>query len=492
MERVKDNRAAVWQHSIPMVLRNRSAQQQAIWAVYSRELQELSESFRFRAVAFLIVAIMVLSAVIHAQYYHNEVKVYESTWRAYVASLEGASLGELVQAPYPAMKPPWELAFLANGGQRHSPDVYEMTLTPWELPELNNRQRIDERLHPAESLDWAFFIRVVLSMSAFLLGYDVVCGRRQRAALKIVLSYAVDRWVVMMVKILALFTCVSLPFLVGAFLSVLTLTTVGGLKLDRAEMGKVLLMVVLGLWASGLFVLMAAFVSLVAREAGRSLTVLTLVWVLAVVVIPAAGGLLAHRIQPLRTERAIEQELNRIRRDHEEIYGGSTWRSLPVARQDGFDKEIESAKIEKERYDLQIGFLLTVLEEQFEQVALARKLTLMSPMMMIQGLAEEITGSGIARDRTFIEQVWIFRSDLEEAVQELDGQDQTSPGVCFFPKYMSQTVQVEARDLRKFSFREVGAWEGIRGAGVRLLLLSLVTVVLLVAVLMGFASYEVG
>jgi len=140
----------------------------------------------------------------------------------------------------------------------------------------------------------------------------------------------------------------------------------------------------------------------------------------------------------------------------------------------------------------QVEFLLRVLDEQFEQVALARKLALISPMMMIQDLAEGVTGSGIERDRSFIQQVWLFRSDLEEIVRELDEQDQTSPQVYFFPKYMSQTVQVEANDLREFPFQEVGTWEGIQGAGVRLLLLCLVTVVLLVAVLMGFASYEVG
>ena len=492
MERVKDHRATIWRVAVSVAPSSRATRQQAMWAIYNRELQELSESFRFRAVAFLIVTIMVLAAVIHAGRYHNEVSLYDSIWRSYTASVEGISVRGLVGTPYPAMTPPWELAFLANGGQQHAPDVYEFTVGPDELPKLSNRRMIDDRLHAAESLDWAFFIRVVLSMSAFLLGYDIVCGKRQRAALKTLLSYSVDRWAVMVVKLSALFTCVSLPFLLGAFLSVLLLVTVGGLNLGQIEMLKILLVLVLGLWASAIFVLMATSVSLLAGEAGRSLTVLTLVWVLAVVVTPAASELLAHQIQPLRTERAVEQKLLKIRKDLEGEFGGGTQRSDEVAQEDGFAEEILAAKLLEERYARQVAFLNQVREEQFDQVRLARRLALLSPMAMIQDLTEQITGSGIVRDRSFILQVENFRNDLRQLVRELDGRDPSSPHVYFLARYMSNEVQVEAGDLQKFPFQEPGVREGLQRASVQILLLSLLTVMLFGAALMGFASYEVG
>ena len=496
MERVKDYQIMIWEQAIvhhhwSEALRQWGLRQQVMWTVYLRELHELGNSFRSRAVAFLIVALMVLSAVVHASRYRSEVRIYQDTWETYTGSMQGASMTDLLQQPYPVMKPPWELAFLADGGQRDAPDVYRIALSHWEnLPDFTHRRGVGDRLHAAESLDWVFLIRVVLSMATFLLGYDVICGHRQRAALRVVLSYAVDRWQVVVAKILALWTLVSSPFVVGAILSLVVLTMLGGFQMNSLEWGKTLAILVLGIWSSSFFALVAILVSLWAREAGRSLTLLALVWVILVVVIPGGSGLVAQRLEPLSSEAQTEEKLAEIRdRSSQE---GDVWRQPSEARKDGFVEEKASAERQRVGYEKQLDVLQGALEQQFNQVQLARTLSLLSPMMIIQDLGERLVGSGNTRDRSFAEQAMAFRSDLEAHAKHLDLQDENSPHIYFFPTYMSGSVVIDAAAIPVFEFRESRILEGFEAAAPRVLWLFFLTVVFFSVVLMSFAGYDVG
>ena len=492
MERVKDCRAAIWEEPMAWRRQERSAQKHVIWTIYRRELQELGEGFRFRSISLLIIVAMVLSALVHASRYEREIISYQDAWQAYVEEVDAQSIKTLVDTRYPVLRPPWKLAFLVDGGQRTAPDFYQIKLSYWDLPELGSRQGIEDRLQAAEALDWAFLIRVVLSMGAFLLGYDAICGIRQRTTLKVVLSYSLDRWQVICAKILALWTCVAVPFLLGAALGVMLLWTTTTLPLTQLDLFKTTLVVFLGLWAALLFVVMAVLVSLYSRESGRSLTLLTLIWVVLVVVIPAASSLLARQLLELPPEWQIKATFAAIHeRASSAMDGPVGLRSREVGVDDDYEMERRTMDMFRTRYEEQMIEMGKILADRFRQAELARRLALISPMASLQELAEGVVGSGIQRDRTFLEEARAFRLALEEHVTALDLRDAESPHVLYVGGLMSETLEVDADELPLFEFGEVDFRRGLRSAFFPASYLCFLTTLLFLALLVAFAGYDV-
>lgn len=458
-------------------------------ALTTRELGELRESFRYRAVVAVIVLVMTVSAVLGAARHRAATGALPDVLERYAEELDGATVGFLAELRHPAIKPPWRLAFLAEGDQHRTPNLYWQALTAWEEPFFESRHHGSEGLQEAESLDWTFVLRTVLSLAAFLLGYDALRGPRQHRLLELLLAQAVDRWQVLTAKLIAIWSSLALPFLGGALLSLAVVVVYGGLKPSPGELAKVALMALLGLWAAGLYATGALLVSARSREANRSLAALALLWVAAVVVLPAASGLVTPLLRPLPDEQEISLEAIR----HELDLGPSTgtdWRPPEWGRDDGYAVERRSARIQNRRFELEEAQRRRQVLAQLEQAAVARRLASLSPMLLVTDVAERLVGSGRFRDRRFVVEAWAFRDVLAAHVRELDRRDPMSPHLEFFNRYLSsQPVRGDA--VPRFTFSEISVGEGLRLAALPLAALAAITLALAVAAYLSFERYQV-
>jgi ABC-2 family transporter protein len=484
----------------------RCAAWRALWDVTSREVRELGASFRFRVTLVLTLSLMLLSAAAGVFRHRAETREFDRLAREHAAAVEGRELVDLLDFKHPVVKPPWKLALLSDGRQRWAPEVYLSTLNVWIDPELARHRDAKPGLDAREPLDWAFVIRVVLSMAAFLLGYDAVCGHRQRAALKMVLSYPVFRWQVVAAKLLAVWAAVAAPFVLGAAASLLLLSAYGGLRFSAAELAKAGLVLGLGLWASAFFAALAVWVSMRARDPARSLAILALLWVTAVVVVPGAGGLLAQAVRPLPTDQEVTRALLEIRTEVEAENGGpGSFRRRGDATPSDYPAMRRTAVIQNQRYRRQEQARRRRIRDELAQVELARDLASVSPMFLVQDLAERLVGSGLARDRGFVEQAWSFGDRLAARVRELDDMDPESPRLWqdlelvdaqglyarFLPNHVSERP-VGLADLPRFTFRERSPGEGLRAALPCIALFGLFHAVLLWLLSSAARSFDAG
>lgn len=459
-------------------------------SLLQREIVSLREKFRFHATLVLILSLMIVSALINAVRYQAELESYRATQADYLKELEGTGVADLAGIRHPAIKPPWKLAFVVDGGQSSSPNVYRQALSPWHKPELESRHSASARLNPSEPLDWLFLIRVIISLAAFVLAYDAFCGERQRAVLRMVLSYPVARWQVVAAKLVAIWLGLVGPFVVGIPLCLLILHLYGDLSFTLADGLKILEVSILGLWASAVFVLIALLVSAFCRESARSLASLALIWITAVVVIPASGSLMARLMAPLPSAAETDEQMAAIKAEVERE-GAGTWRQFEVAKAHDFDLEQEATDIQNRRYERQEELRRKLVDDQFRQLQLAQWISSISPMSLIQDLAERIVGSGSYRDRTFQRQAWAFRADLQSYVKALDAADPDSPNLLFIHDFMSDKP-IEPDEVPRFEFRELPVGQGLWSAFWHLLALTLATLALTAAALAAFAREDVG
>jgi len=446
----------------------------------------------YLAAALLIVAMMLLAAATARVRYRGELREEEAVAETYARDLAGSTLDRVADVLHPAIKSPWRLALVVDGGQTATLALYRQALNPQILPEIRRVPTGDDRLLSREPLDWLFVVRYALPLAAFVLGFDAICGEQRAGRLKLLLSYPLPRSQVLAGKFLALWAALALPFLAGAVCSLLLAGAgPGRLPLDREDLAKAVLVVLLGLWAAAFFVLAALLVSALSRDAATSLSVLAWLWVLGVIVGPAVSGLLAERLLPVRSPVELEQRMQRIDREIADAYAGreGRWRRAREAAADDFAWERVSAQAEDRRFAQKDEVRRQVLARQIAQARLARHLASFSPVSLIEEIAERLTGSGLERDESFLKQARSFRTRLAERVRALDALDPASPHLLFFEGYLSQRP-LPAGALPRFVFAEPPLAQDLQAARRPLALFAIETAVLALGCLFLFSRYD--
>ncbi|HEX6862619.1 MAG TPA: ABC transporter permease subunit [Thermoanaerobaculia bacterium] len=464
-----------------------------IATIARQEVHRLIDSFRLPAISILLLPLLILPALTASAQHRSAREAQSAVIEDHASTLRKAAIDDLAEAQNPALRPPWQLAFAVDGGQAATPDAYHQALSPLVAPELGRTQRGNHRVPGPAPLDWMFAIRVVLSLAAFLLAHDALCGERQGRTLKLLLSYPIPRWKILTGKLAALWVCLAVPLVLGFALSFGLLLAMGEVPLGGAELLKTGLVVLLGLWAAALFALTALAVSAATRSPSTSLSVLALLWVGGVVVIPALGNLLAHRLSPVPAEGEIERRMMEVQQRIATEHAGreGRWRGPEWAAADGYAWERASARVEIERRRLQEEVRWWVVGRKLGQARLARGLASLSPPSLVQDLGERLTGSGSWRDRAFLSQARAFRSVLEDRFRRLDAADPESPHLLFFRGYLSRRP-VPPRESPRFVFTEIPVGEGLANAAPALAFLGLETLVLALLAVRLFARQEPG
>lgn len=462
-----------------------------IATVFRHEMKMAAVSFRLWATVVLLLALMMLAAVTSAARHRGDAAGQAAIESAYARELAGASIDSIAEVRHPAFKPPWRLALVVDGGQTATPDVHAQALSALAYPET--LRAAGDRLPGAAPVDWMFAIRIILSMGAFLLCFGAVCGERQTGTLKLLFSYPLPRWKLLAGRFLAAWACLAIPFLAGALASLLLSTSLGDFRPTEGALARAALGMLLGLWAAAFFVLVALLVSSLTRNPSTSLGALALVWVTAVVVVPALSVLIARGLRPLPSNAEVDRQLieAQLRAEREFKGEGARWRPVRWAAADGYAWEKVSARAHNRRAAIQDEVRRQVLDQKLRQAYLARTLASLSPPSLIEDIAERLLGAGLERDRAFFEQTRAYRADLEERVRRLDAADPASPHILYFRRYLSQRP-LAADALPRFAFREPALREGFRSARLPLLALGLETLLLATATLIAFSRYDAG
>lgn len=429
--------------------------------LYRHELREIAADFRFRVLVPLVVGLMAVTALIAAHRYRSESEMNRHAEEEYESALQGITVAELVAMPHLAIKPPWKEALLAEGDQWRTPNAYNRHVSFWTGPVSGDLGRVFKGRDVDAVLDWVFVVQVALSFGAFLLGYDSLCDSRQRARLRLVLSQPVSRWRVLWANLLTHWSALALPFLAGALLSVVLFFAFSGAGFGARELFLTVLSTVVGLWATAVFTLMASLVSALSGNPERGLVAAALVWLVTVVMVPAAGSLLAQLVRPLPTAQELALELSEI--GPRVGAGNAVFRGREAGRVDGYQAELRSAAVENERYRQEEELRRHLARRQLGQVALARNLASASPMTVFRELTERLLGTGRDRDLRFLEEAWAFEDVLAAHFRKIDLEDPESPHVFFVPPYLSNRPVVP-KDVPRFEFTEIPPAERWRNA----------------------------
>ena len=223
-----------------------------------------------------------------------------------------ASLSEYSAMGYVLHKPPTPLSVLVRGmeptlGQAiHAIGTsnVRMKRSPSEVGPLTG-------LFP--STDLGTVVQVVLSLFVLLFTYDAVCGEKQAGTLRLMGSFSVPRYRLLLAKLVGaaipLMAAFGIPLLLG--LSMLLLLP--GFELAGPQWGRLALILVVFGGYLAVFLFAGILASSLTHSPGTSFVLLLVYWVVSVTLFPRLGLVLADTLRPAMSIHELQAQKEALR-----------------------------------------------------------------------------------------------------------------------------------------------------------------------------------
>jgi ABC-type transport system involved in multi-copper enzyme maturation permease subunit len=276
-----------------------------IGVIYKREILDHLKSAKFLIGFGLTIAITVAATVINVQDYGRRLQDYRAAQRDLPANKFEIQI----------FRPPELLSILVQGKDRalgtkasvnylHIPD----RLTGYMLSGSGAPR--PRSISGFGSVDFAFLVRVVLSLLVIFLAFDAVAEEKQSGTLKLALANALPRSSLLIGKAAAGLTVVLGSLVAAAAVAVLIMMVHPMVDPSGADAARILSLVAASALYLTVFYTLSLLVSTAVKRPAIALMVLLQLWIFLVVVYPHLGVSIAENFYRLPTDREMAEKKN--------------------------------------------------------------------------------------------------------------------------------------------------------------------------------------
>lgn len=281
-----------------------------LWTIAKREFLDHITTFRFSSGTVICLVLVFLSTYVGTKDYERRLGDYQ------------AALGEF-RAMSPriryvrckAFRRPEVLSIFSIGEDRRQGQVVKIGLEPPYRATGFMGKYWSQHYQWAsrfDSIDFAFVVRVVVSLLALFLAYDTVSGERERGTLRLVLSNPVLRATVLGGKFLAGVGVLSIPLVMSLITAVLVAQLSPAVRFGAEEWARIGLIGLSSLFYASAFFGLGMLLSCVTRSAYTTLLASVLVWIWLLVLWPDISVSLARRFVSIPSEDAMNRKIGKI------------------------------------------------------------------------------------------------------------------------------------------------------------------------------------
>lgn len=409
-------------------------------AIVKKEVLQHLRSFRFAAVACILLALTALAAFVGTDDYRQRLDIYRQQAALSETELDSITVYSYLQ-PIVA-RPPQPLSVLGRGFEDHLGNALRINVYTIPAPAIDAGGLLawpqDVDLVP--ELDSVLIVRLVLGLLALLLAFDAVIGEKEKGTLKLVLANDLSRPMVILGKYLGAFLASTVPLLAGVALTLWILFERGGVALEVSHWQRLAVLLAAGMAYLSAMSLLGLLLSILARSTSSALMYSLFAWLVVVFLVPQAATHLATAASPVDPQ-ALESQVKRLEaaRDREIA-------TLALARDEGRTKLDTSPfwntgftgmiGADLIRYGTELRYeawadyhrqevaiarhyaeeIFAVRQAHGAEVRktekLARMLSMPSPAFLLERLAEALAGTAIDDQERFLQEARDYREAL--------------------------------------------------------------------------------
>ncbi|HUX57955.1 MAG TPA: ABC transporter permease subunit [Bacteroidales bacterium] len=288
-----------------------------------------------------------------------------------------------------------------------------------------SRKTSNPYLYLSNDLNWVFILSIITSFSILLLSYDAISGEREQQTLKLILSNAVSRGVLLFGKYFSIIISGVLMVLPGLLVSLIILILSGTLKMSSLLAFETIGFLVLGVLFISTISALGLLCSVVSRTANVSLLIGLTLWAVFLIFSPNLAVFAADQLFKIKNSETIQAEektakdaINKAAPEG----SWSMWGNNPF-----FPKHELRAKNITNLMNAEKQIKDEWYNSQFRQYEKAIRFTYLSPISILGMASESLAGSGYPRFRKNWDDLHTYQNQFLTWFKAIDAKDPKSP-----------------------------------------------------------------
>lgn len=452
-------------------------------ALVGRELRSHLLTYRFGLSAVLLFTLVIGSALILGFTYDRQLAAYSETKSARAQKLsESTDFQTLRWQGMQQEKPPNAMSVFTVGLER---ELSRSVTISSNQPKLGRSKYASALYTLFPPPDLLYIINIVGSLLAVLFAFNAISADHEDGTLRLVMSNAVPRHMVLLAKWLGGYLALMVPFFCAVIMALALTSTFTAFQLTGQEWVAFAAMLGVAALYLSVFFTLALAISVYTRRSSTSLVVSFLVWVLLVLAIPNVAPIVARAAIKIPSPGAIAGERDAIRTA---AFSGmrQNWRGMSREERDALRAKAEADVAEKtERL---LNDYARRLETQVSAgVALAR----ISPSSSFVYATASLAGVGLEDYSGLRKYIDRYREQYLDAIESIDqARRQQTEGMDREERDEIREAPIDAEDLPAFVPQRRPMGDILAANDIDILVLVVLNGVFFLVAYVGFLKFD--
>jgi len=371
--------------------------------IIKREILEYIKSAKFLIGLVITVVLLIVSTIINIQ-------DYKTRHQDYLDAQE-----ELTKDTFyiRVLRPPQMLSIISQGKDRKLGNSLTMTYLnlPYRTSGYLGQYTSKHQQYAAgfAAVDFAFIVRVVLSLMVVFLAYNAVAEEKIQGTLKQALANALPRDKILLGKFAGGLVVVLGSLLISTAIAILIMLFHPAVSIAGEDLLRIFTILGVSILYLVCFYSLSLFVSVVVNHPATALMILLQIWIFLIIILPNLGVIASNNLFPLPSEQEIAQQKSAAFEPYEAEF---------KKVQEAFSSAVRSAQPVPEEIGKRSIELWTMHTDMFYQVdqEFSRKLTaqmkfaqnfsFLSPAVLLDQAVNRYAKTGMSEFEKFMEGVY--------------------------------------------------------------------------------------
>ncbi|MFB0554327.1 MAG: ABC transporter permease subunit [Phycisphaerae bacterium] len=257
------------------------------------------------------------------------------------------------------------------------------------------------------SVDFAFVVRIVLSLMVIFLGYNSICEETVQGTLRLTLANSLSRGQLLLGKFIGGLFVVLGSLTIATLVAVLVLVLHPAISVNWDLALRILTMWGISALYLGAFFTLSLMISTIFNRPSVALLVLLQIWIVIIVVYPNVSVILSQHVVKIPGWEELNDRKRAIFEPYKRQYDENQKAFIKMARFGQYDMELRKKRFELSAHRTELHYRIDneYSQELTRQMHIAQNIAICSPSILLNGVMQRLAGTDIREFDSFMEGV---------------------------------------------------------------------------------------
>ena len=284
-----------------------------LWTIVRREITANILSFRFLMGLLIYFSLIVTNLFVLTRGYEDRLQSYQTAIRENEDEINQVKIySEFGQTRgLKCNRKPQLLSIFNEGMDKRKGNT--VTIAHGNVPAVAEQYGSDNPyLNIFSSIDFTVICQVVMSLLALLFSYDAISREKEAGTLRLTLSCAIPKPMLLLGKYIAGMVSISLPLVASFVAGLLVIQSSTYVSFSGSDWIRILLIFLVSLLYVSLFFLIGLFLSTRTHRSSITLMFAMCIWVIFVLIVPNLTVLLVEHASPIQSEEPYKTQADEL------------------------------------------------------------------------------------------------------------------------------------------------------------------------------------